>query len=255
MNEVNNDTRIPVRLFLKVFFRTFTLQGSWNFERMQNIGFLFIVAPILRFFYKDGKELMESFNRHHAYFNTHPFLASPIIGSVIRLEESRNDGQDLPVDAHDFKTMTMAPYAAMGDALFWGGLRPLAAGVALFFAVKGSLWAPVVFLLIFNIPHLWLRISGFFLGYSRGLGVAEIIKRCRLPDIAIRLKEGTVILFGALCAYLIYVPLRGTETNIGWGMAVLPFVVFSGWLTRRGASTLLVVLLASAFSIALLHFG
>jgi len=252
MNETNPDKKIPLRLLLKVFFRSFAIQGSWNFDRMQNLGFLFAVAPVLRFFYK-GKELSASFDRHQEYFNTHPFLASPVIGSVIRLEENRQARQELPVSVQDFKMMTMAPYAAMGDALFWGGLRPLAAGVALFFAVKGSLWAPIIFLIIFNLPHLWIRVSGLFMGYSRGLGIAETIKKRRLPDIAIRVKEATVVLLGALCAYLIYSVLQDAEASIGWGIAVIPFVLFSGWLTKRGVSTLLVALLASVFSIALLH--
>jgi PTS system mannose-specific IID component len=142
--------------------------------------------------------------------------------------------------------MVMAPYAAMGDALFWGAVRPLSAGVALFFAARGSLWAPVVFLLLFNLPHFWFRVVGLLRGYFRGLRVVEGIQRHHLPDLAIRLKEATVVLLGGLCAYLVFLCLREEGLSAGWGLAVIPLVVLAGRLARKGVSTLLLVLVTSA---------
>ncbi|MEW6042584.1 MAG: PTS system mannose/fructose/sorbose family transporter subunit IID, partial [Elusimicrobiota bacterium] len=42
--------------FPGMFFRSFLLQSVWNFERMQNVGFLFTVLPSLKKIYPDKKE-------------------------------------------------------------------------------------------------------------------------------------------------------------------------------------------------------
>lgn len=245
-------TELPKGLIARVILRSFFLQASWNFERMQSLGFLYAVAPALRFFHR-GEALAAVFRRHMEYFNTHPFMASPVIGTVLALEEKERRGEADYLGGEEFKRMVMAPYAAMGDAFFWGGVRPAAAGVALFFAARGSFWAPAVFLILFNVPHLWFRFRGLLLGYSLGLKVVELFQRRRLPDLAIRLKEGTVVLLGGLCAYLTFLCLRAEDLGAGWGLAAMPAVILGGKLARKGFSTL--VLIVSVAAMILLVVG
>ncbi len=234
----------------RIFFRSFLLQASWNFERLQSLGVLYTLAPALRRLY-DGEALKKSYLRHLEYFNTHPFMASTVLGSTIALEEQRLKGVSDIIDVQEFKGMIMAPYAAMGDAFFWGGLRPLAACIAIFFAAKGSLWAPVLFLLFFNLPHLGFRILGLWKGYGLGLGVIQLIQGHRLPDLAIRAKEATVVMLGGVCALLVVFSLRQEGVPLGWGLAVLPLVAGLRWLTRRGISVLLLVLTTCAVMVFL----
>ncbi len=234
--------RLTKKTLAKVLWRSFFLQASWNFERLQSLGMLFAIAPALRIIHQ-GEALAAACRRHLDYFNTHPFMASPVLGTILYLEERSDDPQR--AEMMEFRRMVMAPYAAMGDALFWGGLRPVAAGVALFFAARGSLWAPVVFLVLFNVPHLWLRISGLVRGYADGLKVVETIQRRRLPDLAIRLKEGMVVLLGALCAYLTFLTLRQEEVPTALGFLAVPVVLLGGRLIAKGVSTLLLVLTTS----------
>ncbi len=241
---------LPGKILRQVLLRTFFLQASWNFERLQSLGICYALAPALRFFYR-GEQLTEAFRRHLEYFNTHPFMASPVVGTVLSLEEAAWRGEENTLDAQEFKRMVMAPYAAMGDALFWGGLRPAAAAVALFFAVRGSLWTSVAFLLLFNIPHLVFRIAGLSQGYSQGLKVVEMLQRRRLPDLAIRLKEGTVVLLGGLCAYLTFFTLRAESLPIGWGLIAAPIVLLIAHMAHSGISTLLQVMVAAALLLAL----
>jgi mannose PTS system EIID component len=241
--------KLPRFVLARILVRSFLLQGSWNFERLQSLGVVFVLAPALRFIFR-GEDLQMAYSRHLEYFNTHPFLASSVIGTILALEEKGSRGEDGPLSVQEFKRMTMAPYAAMGDALFWGGLRPMAAGVSLFFAAKGSLWAPVVFLVLFNLPHLWFRLAGLLQGYFFGLGIVEIMQNRHLPDMAIRIKEGTVILLGGLGAYLTFLQLRGEGLFIGWGLSVVPAVAVLGWLARKGFSSLLLVMTTSALLLA-----
>ncbi len=241
---------LPKKILGLVFFRTFFLQASWNFERLQNLGFYFALAPALRFLYRED-QLADACRRHLEYFNTHPFMASPVVGSVLALEEKHCRGEKSYLGIEEFKRMVMAPYAAMGDAFFWGGLRPAAAGVSLFFAVRGSYWAPVVFLLLFNVPHLVFRVAGLLQGYALGVKIVERLQQRHLPDLAIRIKEGTVVLLGGLCAYLTFLTLRTEAIPAAWGLAAAPAVVLFGRFTHRGISPLLQVFVAAALLLAI----
>ncbi len=140
----------------------------------------------------------------------------------------------------------MAPFAAMGDALFWGGLRPFAAVLALLLAVSGFWWAPLAFLLLFNLPHGVAFIAGLGGGYRQRLGMIERIQGYRLPDLAVRCKEGTGLLLGALSAILVGDTLTLAEVPPIWGAGVLLSVLLLGGLGRLGVSTLILILFMSA---------
>ncbi|HKK01034.1 MAG TPA: PTS system mannose/fructose/sorbose family transporter subunit IID [Desulfuromonadales bacterium] len=237
---------IPKSILLRVMLRSFLLQASWNFERLQNLGTLYVLKPALSFLYRDD-EFKQACLRHLEHFNTHPFLASPIFGTLLALENEPASR----FDVQEFKSMIAAPYAAMGDSFFWGGVRPLAACLALFFAFKGSLAEVAVFLVLFNIPHLWFRTVGFWQGYSLGIDSVAKIQEQRLPDQALRLKELTVILLGGLCAYLTFLTLQAKSLAAGWGILVLPLVFVVGWLARRRISVLLLALSMAAVVLAI----
>lgn len=243
--------RLPRKLQCQVLLRSLLLQASWNFERMQGLGVLYLLAPALRFYYRD-EELARAYGRHTEYFNTHPFLAPALLGATLRLELAQRSGEPVELPPEEFKRMLMAPCAAMGDAFFWGGVRPFAAAVALFFAMQGRWWAPLVLLALFNLPHLWFRIVGFRRGFDLGAGLVELLQRARLPDRAIRLKQATVLLLGVLCAQMAVTTLRQTGYHLVWGLTVLPAAVTIGWICRYSVSPLLLSL-GAAVLILLFH--
>jgi PTS system mannose-specific IID component len=239
------EIRIPWPTFLHMYLRSFLLQSSWNFEKLQNLGFFYLILPGLRSIY--GDEIpAEVRQRHSAYFNTHPYFAPLVAGTTLRLETSRFVGEESEVDCDTYKNMVMAPFAAMGDALFWGGVRPLAALVGLLIASQGSLWAPVVFLVLFNLPHLFFRGSGLLLGYTQELKAIETVQKCRLPDLAIRLKESSTVLIGVLCAYLSYKGCEHQALSAIWGFVLLPIVLIFAWLTHKGVTSFFLVLLTTS---------
>ena len=241
------------RTRIHVWFRLLLLQGSWNFERLQGLGFFFAMLPALRKLYP-REQLKTVAKSYTGYFNTHPYLAPLVAGSVLKLEEGRAAQQDQPVEIEEFKEMVAAPYAAIGDALFWGGLRPLAAGIALFFAAKGILWAPLVFLVLYNIVPLTFRISGFVRGYQQGVNSVEFFQKRRLPDWAIHTKEAAVVVLGGLSAFLVFQHLQYQELVSWLGLLTLLPMILLGLLARKGISTLLLTLLTAASIILLSLF-
>lgn len=242
--------RISVLTMLRGCARSFLHQASWNFERMQNLGFLYQLLPGLRRLYGPTPPA-EVLQRYTGYFNTHPYLSPWVAGTVLRLEARQLAGESSPIDGITFQSMVMAPYAAIGDALFWGALRPLAAVVALFLAVQGIAWAPLVLLAIFNIPHLLCRAGGWLLGYTQELRSVEVLQRLHLPDVATWLKEGTIILLGVLCAILAVRGCEHQELDALWGVALLPVVLLFARLARRGVSSFTLVLVTAAGLLAL----
>ena len=239
---------------LRVWLRLFLLQGSWNFERLQGLGFFFALYPALQKLYSD-EELQQVSREHARYFNTHPYLAPSVAGAVLKLEEQRSQGQELSIDIQDFKEMVAAPCAAVGDALFWGGLRPLAAGVALLFAAKGIVLAPLIFLALFNLLPLWFRVFGFVHGYQTGIHSIEFLQRHRLPDWAIRTKETAVVLLGGVSAFLVFQQLQLEALPKGFGLLAVPLVISLGLFARRGISTLILILATTAMIIFVSLFG
>src|SRR3990172_8971865 len=121
------DDRKDIRTFdlVRVLLRAFLIQASWSFDRMQTLGFAYAMLPALRRLYPDSNELTSRINLHLEYFNTHPYLASFILGAVVRLEEERASGRNRDADVRGMKSALMASLGALGDSFFWGALKPV----------------------------------------------------------------------------------------------------------------------------------
>jgi mannose/fructose/N-acetylgalactosamine-specific phosphotransferase system component IID len=235
---------IPWQTRLHIWFRLLLLQASWNFETLQGIGFFYALFPGLKKLYSKEK-LPEVSLKYIGYFNTHVYFAPLVAGAVLRLEEDKASGIVAPeVEIDDFKEMVAAPYAAIGDAFFWGGLRPLAAGVALFFAVKGILWAPLIFIFLYNIVPTWIRTVFFSRGYHQGLKSVEFIQRHKLPDLAIHTKEAAVVVLGGLSAFMVFSQLTQHQLPSWLGLLTLIPMIMLGLVARKGFSTLLLVIIS-----------
>ena len=102
-----------------VLLRSFFLQGSWNYERMQNAGWAFAMIPALKKLYPGKEEASAALKRHLEFFNTHPYVASPILGVTLALEEERANGAPIDdVAIQGVKVGMMGPLAGIGDPVF-----------------------------------------------------------------------------------------------------------------------------------------
>lgn len=245
---------VAIKTRIHVWLRLALLQGSWNFERLQGLGFCYAILPALKKIY--GKDdLPKVVLEHLGYFNTHPYLTPSVAGAVIKLEEERAAKVEQPVVIGDFKEMVAAPYAAIGDALFWGGLRPLAAGIALFFAAKEIIWAPLVFLLLYNLVPTWFRLAGFVRSYQQGVHSVQFMQRRKLPDWAIHTKEAAVVVLGGLSAFLVFQHLQQQQLPSWLGLFTVVPMILLGLFARKGVSTLLLTLLTAIIILVACLFG
>ena len=51
-----NRARVIQKFYAGLFFRTLLLQSLWNFERLQNVGFLYVLYPFLKKMYPDKEK-------------------------------------------------------------------------------------------------------------------------------------------------------------------------------------------------------
>lgn len=167
----NNEKKLLTKSDInKVFWRSFTVNASFNYERQMSQGAQYALSPILQKLYPDKKELGEALQRHAEFFNTTPMLCPFIFGITAAMEEENATQEDFDSNTiNSVKAGLMGPLAGIGDSVFWGTLRPLAGGIACSLALTGNLFAPFLFLLLFNIPNVLVRYFGCHWGYNSGM--------------------------------------------------------------------------------------
>ncbi len=168
VEENKNKYRLTKKDRLNVFWRSQFLQASWNFERMQNIGWAYAMIPALKKLYTSKEDRASALKRHLEFFNTHPYLAAPVLGVTLTLEEEKAAGEDIDNAAiQGVKIGMMGPLAGVGDPIFWGTIRPVLGAFAASLALSGSWLGPIIFFLAWNI----IRMA--FLWYSQELGYVQ----------------------------------------------------------------------------------
>ena len=81
--------RLDNKTLNKMVWRSCQLQACFNYERMQNGGVAYTLIPAIKKLYQTKEERAAALKRHLEFFNTHPYVAAPIIGVTLALEEER----------------------------------------------------------------------------------------------------------------------------------------------------------------------
>ncbi|AIF52889.1 PTS mannose transporter subunit IID [Pelosinus sp. UFO1] len=185
-----NEKKLTQGDLFSMFIRSNFLLASFNFERMQSMGFCVTMIPALKRLYQ-GEELKKALKRHLEFFNTQPFISAPIMGITAAMEEQRANGA--PIDDASIsgvKVGLMGPLAGVGDPIFWGTIRPVTAALGASLALSGSILGPILFFLSFNVIRLATKYYGLQYGYTTGTGIVSDMSGNRLQ----KLTEGASIL-------------------------------------------------------------
>jgi PTS system mannose-specific IID component len=149
----------------KVWWRSTFLQGSWNYERMQNLGWAYALIPAIKKLYTTKEDQAAALERHLEFFNTHPYVAAPIIGVTLALEEEKANGAEIDDTAiQGVKIGMMGPLAGVGDPVFWFTIRPILGALGASLAMAGNVVGPILFFVAWNL----IRMA--FLWYTQELG-------------------------------------------------------------------------------------
>ena len=109
MTTSNNITKRDLN---RVFWRSFGMEWSWNYERQQNVAFAYSLIPIIEKLYKSDRDRAAALKRHLEFFNTTPHLSTLVLGIVTSMEEKNAEQEDFDVDTiNSIKLSLMGPLA------------------------------------------------------------------------------------------------------------------------------------------------
>ncbi|CVS35682.1 PTS system mannose/fructose/N-acetylgalactosamine-specific transporter subunit IID [Streptococcus pneumoniae] len=164
----NKVTKVELK---KVFKRSFMYGSSWNYERMQNLGFLYTILPVLKKLYPDKDSASPAMKRHLEFFNTHQTAAPFILGVTSAMEEQ--EGNEGAASITGIKVGLMGPLAGLGDSLFWLTLVPICFSIGASYSKDGGALGIFIALILFNIINIPVKYFGLKYGYTKGSSLIQ----------------------------------------------------------------------------------
>ena len=191
------------------------LQGSWNYERMQNGGWAFSMIPAIKKLYPKKEDQIAALKRHLEFYNTHPYVSAPVIGVTLALEEGRANGEPIDdVAIQGVKVGMMGPLAGVGDLVFWFTVRPILGALGASLALGGSILGPILFFVLWNVIRLAFLWYTQEFGYKAGASISSDLSGGMLGKVT----EGASILgmfiIGALVERWVSISFTPIVSNI-----------------------------------------
>jgi mannose/fructose/N-acetylgalactosamine-specific phosphotransferase system component IID len=217
---------IPKQVLNRSFWRYFwSFQISWNYERMQALGFCWAIIPVLRYLHEDDQAFAEAMQRHLSFFNTSPIIGGPfILGSTIAMEESSTASS-----ADGIKVAMMGPLAGIGDALTFVVYNSIIFILASQWAQEGLIIGPIFAAVMVLVPYYLVRRWQFNFGYKQGKNLVQHLASGALQ----RFNEGLVVLglivLGGFIPSIVKIvtTLHYASRPVAGGKAVAPVTVQS----------------------------
>jgi len=219
----------PLRIRLIMPWRSMFIQSTNNFEAMLSLGAAYTLYPFLGWIYgNDIDGLKRALKRNSGFFNTHPYFANCILGVIGRIEAEK--APDGPNDdaVCNVRTAMSGAFGGLGDSLFWATLMPLAAlnGLVIYlFWPQYAFIGAVAVLILYSIPHLWVRYYFMERGIRDGTAVVGYLIRVKIPRLITIASFIAVILLGVYTTGSVWVPIK--EGNFGYIAAVLSVTIIA----------------------------
>ena len=166
----NIEKKLTDKDLKSMYWRSTTLLGSFNFERMQSMGFCVTMIPAIKRLYSKKEDQAAALKRHLEFFNTQPWIGSTIMGVTAAMEQEKANGVDIDdATISGIKVGLMGPLAGVGDPIFWGTIRIVLAALGASLAMNnGNLAGPIMVFLGINIARFLTRWYGLKYGYEKG---------------------------------------------------------------------------------------
>ncbi|MFL0251330.1 PTS system mannose/fructose/sorbose family transporter subunit IID [Clostridium neuense] len=267
---MTSDKKITKKDLIKVFFRSLSMEWAWNYERQQNLGYCYSMIPIIRKLYDKAEDRAQALKRHLEFINTTPHVSTLLLGISSAMEETNATTENFDTDSiSTVKVGLMGPIAGIGDSFIWGTLRIIATGIGTSLALQGNILGPILFLLVFNVPHYLIRYFCMMTGYKLGSGFLSKLQKSGMMD---GLTYGASILALMVIGGMIssFVTLK-IPLKIGTGKTavsiesiingiipnVLPllFTALLYWMLKKGLKTTHILAIIAVLGIVGAYFG
>jgi len=247
-----------MKKLLPVFFRSFLLQGFWNYTQLQNIGMLFIMMPSLKRVYKDNKEgLKRAMVRNLESFNSQPVMSTYSIGAMLKQEQKVAAATPMsrPEEEREYRIIrssTANTAASLGDRLFWATLKPLSLVLCFFVLFSGEVQVlreeahdgEIVFivmlaligsLLVYNVPALVTRFKGLLDSYNGSEDDFYGLIKVNWNKVIYFLKTLGQIFTVFVLIYGLYIRFKDSEIDVDYvtRISLLAAFLFLGVLMKK----------------------
>ena len=213
--KMEQELRLSKKDRISVWWRSTFIQGSWNYERMQNGGWAYAMIPAIKKLYKTKEDRSAALKRHLEFFNTHPYVASPILGVTLALEEERANGApDDDVAIQGVKVGMMGPLAGIGDPLFWFTIKPILGALAASLAMTGNILGPILYFVLWNLLRMGFTWYTQEFGYKAGSKITEDLSGGLLRDITKGASILGMFILGALVNRWVSVSFTPTVSKV-----------------------------------------
>lgn len=157
------------KMLNKIFWRSFTIFGSWNQVRASGVAFEYCMLPVINRYYKTDEQRRQAMMRSAEYFNITSAVSTFPMGIVASMEKENSELNDF--DEHSInavKASLMGPLSGIGDSFFWGTFRVISAGIGISLSQQGSIFGPILFLILYNIPYLLTKYLCTYISFTLG---------------------------------------------------------------------------------------
>lgn len=208
-----NKKKLTKKDLRSVFWRSFALQGGFNYEKMQNIGYAYAMEPVIKRLYSDKDDQAYALKRHLSLFNCTPAMTPMIMGISSAMEEQHANNPEAvdPDSINSVKAALMAPMSGIGDSILFGTFRVIAAGIGVSFAKQGNILGPILFFVLYNTPAFLLRFFGLKYGYKWGIESLDEVQKNGAMDQIMQIVGiiGMMVVGGMVATMLpVTIPLK-----------------------------------------------
>ncbi len=137
-----------------------------------SVGYVNGIMPALKRYYLDKGDregFLDAIARHNIRYNITQNVGTICFGLVAAMEYQNTQHEDYPTETiAALKTAMQGPMSGIGDAIFWGVVRTVAASIALGFVGDGSILAPIMFIILYQVPSLITKYTLLFVGFNLG---------------------------------------------------------------------------------------
>lgn len=207
--------KLSKKVRFSVALRHQYLQGSWNYERMQNGGWAFSIIPAIKALYETKEDRIAALKRHLEFYNTHPYVSSPVLGVTLSLEEQKANGANIDEAAiQGVKIGMMGPLAGVGDPVFWFTARPILGALGASLALSGSILGPLLFFVVWNVIRFGFMWYTQEFGYKVGTKITNDLSGGLLQKITTGASILGMFIIGALVQRWVSISFKSAVSTV-----------------------------------------
>ncbi|MBA7933833.1 PTS system mannose/fructose/sorbose family transporter subunit IID [Klebsiella sp. RHBSTW-00215] len=174
------DKKLTKQDLNRIFWNIQSMSFSFNYEKLQTIGFAHCMIPVLERLYADADQAtrIKAMKRHLEFYNSQVNTGALIMGVTAALEEKTTEEEKEAVIS--VKAGLMGPLAGLGDSLLKFTWLPICGSIGAAFALQGNIIGPILMFLLFNIVNVGSKYFFIHYGYNKGVDLIEQSKNSNI---------------------------------------------------------------------------